>query len=89
MYMPYPRLQNLLAAVIAGIVLSVTAWSLSAREPAVFHVPVHAPSPKASPPTSEVTPEPAAQKPSTLTEQKIQRGDLSKHPARFYVKEPQ
>ncbi len=87
------RLHNILMAIAIGAVLGVTAWSLHAREPDLI-APGGVIAPQPQKPTSqtkntEPTNESRVPNPeSRLTEQMIERGELSKHPARFYKKEP-
>lgn len=77
------RRDNIIFGLILGVVIGVTAWSVSAREPGLFGtVPV----PKKSAPAAEAA---APQEPSKAkgkVEQLIERGKLSKKPARFYQK---
>ena len=88
------RLHNLLFALVLGVVLGITAWSVLVREPGLFRLaPVLKRMPvqptATQPPIEAGTPPPAPPmqpeiKAKGLTEKLIESGALSDHRAKYW-----
>lgn len=85
------RLHNILFVLSIAAVFAVTAWSVFAREPELIdqipQIQIERSTPQKSAPAEEkVKEEIKDEKGKKIIEQLIERGELSKHPARYYQK---